>query len=179
VTAGSIAGLFFAFMPGPPPPAIVVQPAPVAVVVTPPPPKILITPKAGFEELPDVSDSDLAVRHAFSALWAGHAKTALAEAEAVLQSEPNHVDALAAQAFALYELRRDRSARKVVKRALELDPQHPLANVLRGTMAQVEHDVSSALAHYEKYLRVRPRGELAEELASVTQTLTPSKRGKQ
>jgi len=168
VTVAAISGLFFAFMPGPPPPAIVIQPTPVAVVVSPPPAK----PAKVEEPVAEVSEVELGVRRAFSALWAGKPKLALSEAEAVLASKPQNVDALAAQGLALYDLHRDRAARASVKKALKLEPGHPLANVLRGTMAQVEHDVPSALAHYDRYLKHRPSGALAEELLAVRQNIS-------
>lgn len=179
-TVGAVSALFFAFMPGAPPPAIVIQPAPVAVTITPPAPPAPAAKSAAkaavkpAEELAPVSELDLAVRRAFSALWAGRPRKTLLEAEAVLAASPNHVDALAARALALYDLHHDRAARAAVKKALKLNPKHPLANVLRGTMAQVAHDVPSALAHYEKYLRQRPSGALAEELVAVRSNLSVS-----
>src|SRR6185295_8739430 len=106
-----------------------------SVVVTQP---VVVKP-----EEPVINETDLAVRRAFSALWAGKPKAALSEAETVLQSRPEDVDALAAQGLALFDLHRDKAARAAVKKALKLQPQHPLANVLRGTMAQVAHDVPS------------------------------------
>ncbi len=181
ITVTAIALLFYAFMPGAPPPAIVIQPAPVAVVVSPPAaataaqvkPAAAPQVKKTEEPVQPVSEIDLAVRRAFSALWSSRPKMALLETEAVLAAEPNHVDALVAQAFALYDLRRDKAARAAVKKALKLNPKHPLAHVLRGTMAQVDHDVGSALAHYDKYLKARPKSRLAPELQAVAKNLSP------
>lgn len=176
VTIAAVGGLLWAFLPGAPPPAIVIQPAPVAVVVSPPPVAAAPPAKAAKkldEPAAPVSEIDLAVRRAFSALWSSRPKAALLETEAVLAAEPKHVDALVAQAFALYDLRRDKAARVAVKKALKLSPKHPLAHVLRGTMAQVDHDVGSALAHYDKYLRQRPKSALASELAAVSKNLSP------
>jgi len=173
LTVGAVGALFFFFMPGAPPPAIVIQPAPVAVVVTKPAPApaaVIAAPAPKLDEAP-VSETELALRRAFSSLWANRPRAALHEAEAVLAAEPQNVDALAAHAFALFDLRRDRAAKAEVKKALRLEPKHPLANVLRGTMAQVDKDVGSALAHYEKYLRQRPRGSIAAELVSVRTNL--------
>ncbi|MBK7864768.1 MAG: hypothetical protein IPJ65_40435 [Archangiaceae bacterium] len=178
-----ITALFMFFMPSAPPPAIVINPAPVAVVVTPPPaavveaavPAASPAPVARREELPALSASAEGVRRALSALWASRPKTALREADAVLAAEPRDVDALAARALALYDLHRDRAARASVKQALKLDPKHPLANVLRGIMAQADHDIASALAHYEKYLRQHPTGALADELVAVRQNIEPAK----
>ncbi len=173
-TIAAVAALFFFFMPGAPPPAIVIQPAPVAVVVTKPaaaPPAPMVAVKAEKVDEAPISEAELGVRRAFSSLWAGRARAALREAEGVLSFEPQNVDALAAHAFALFELRKDRAAKAEVKKALKLEPKHPLANVLRGTMAQVDKDVSSALAHYDKYLRQRPNGSLATELFSVRSNL--------
>jgi tetratricopeptide (TPR) repeat protein len=179
LTVAAVALLFWAFMPGAPPPAIVIQPAPVAVVVSPPAAATAAQPKPAAPSVPKtdepaqpVSEIDLAVRRAFSALWSSRPKTALLETEAVLAAEPNHVDALVAQAFALYDLRRDKAARTTVKKALTLNPKHPLAHVLRGTMAQVDHDVGSALAHYDKYLKARPNSRLAPELHAVAKNLS-------
>jgi hypothetical protein len=189
ITIAAVGGLLYAFMPGPPPPQIVIQPAPVAVVVSAPaaqapeakpepkPAPVTIEPAATEGIAPDgaqeLSEVQLAVRRAFSALWASRPKAALREADAVLAANPNQVDALAARALALYDLKRDRAARAAVKKALMLKPSHPLANVLRGTMAQVDHDLSSALAHYDKYLKAHPSGALADELSAVRQHLTP------
>lgn len=177
VTITAVAVLLSVFLPGAPPPAIVIQPAPVSVVVSQPAPIAAPVAKAPAKKLEEpaapVSEIDLAVRRAFSALWSNRPKAALLETEAVLAAEPKHVDALVAQAFALYDLRRDKAARITVKKALKLSPKHPLAHVLRGTMAQVEHDVGSALAHYDKYLRQRPNSALATELASVSKNLSP------
>ncbi|MBL8956585.1 MAG: hypothetical protein JNK82_37770 [Myxococcaceae bacterium] len=178
-TVGAVGAMFFFFTPGAPPPAIVIQPAPVAVVVTrsepaPAPVAVAAAPKAVKVEEAPVSESELGLRRAFSSLWAGRPRAALQEAESVLAAEPQNVDALAAHAFALFDLRRDRAAKVEVKKALKLAPKHPLANVLRGTMAQVDKDVGSALAHYDKYLRQRPRGVLADELASVRTNLSPT-----
>ena len=70
----------------------------------------------------------------------------------ILEANPDSVDALSAQALALFDLHRDRAARAAVKHALSINPKHPMANVLRGFMAQVDHDVPKALRHYNQYL---------------------------
>lgn len=176
-TVGVIGALLVALRPAPPPPAIIIQQPAVSVVISPPeaaPAAPVVIEKAVPAEAPvELSESSLAVRRAFRALWAARPRAALAEATTVLKSSPDNVDALAAQALALYDLKRDKSARWSVKRALRLNPQHPLANVLRGFMAQVDHDVPSALAHYDKYLKQHPDGALAAELETVRKTLTP------
>jgi len=192
VTVSAVAAMLFVFMPRAAPAAVIMLPLAVPSAPKPMEPPALapvavaaVAAKAATERVAAVaepepaaeepiSDADLAVRGALRLLWANHAKQAMARLEPVLDANPDHVGALTVQALALYDLHRDGQARKVVKRALKLDPGHPMANLLRGFMAQVEHDVPSALHHYDKYLRRRPHGAFAEELAHVRSTLTPS-----
>ena len=116
------------------------------------------------------------VRGAWSLLFRGRHKLALLEARRGSAAEPRNADALAAAAFALYELRRDRAALATVKQALALEPGHPLANLLRGTMAQGKGDRAAALAWYDKAWRHHPKGRLADELDLIRRNLAPPAR---
>jgi hypothetical protein len=116
-------------------------------------------------------DPAVAVHDAFRLLWASRPKLALLRARAALHQEPDDVDALVAQGFALFELRRDKEALASVRRALTLAPRHPLGNLLRGTLAQAHHDTQGAIVHYERYLQRRPSGVVAAQVSAARTTL--------
>ncbi len=159
------------------------SPAPVAVVAQEPrvanveatEPAAAAAPQDKPEPAVVTPGAEAVVRDALHRLYSGHATSALAELTPVLEAQPNNVDALSAEALALFDLHRDHAARIAVKRALALNPKHPMANVLRGFMAQVDHDVPQALRSYTRYLHQRPYGAFAQELSFVRESLsTPS-----
>jgi hypothetical protein len=154
-----------------------VAPVPVPQPVLPAQPIVLSSepaPKAdaAAPTVMPTLDTDASIRRALRLLYNAHSRQALVELLPVLEANPDNVDALSAQSLALFDLHRDREARAVVKHALKLSPQHPMANVLRGFMAQVDHDVPRALRHYNRYLRSRPHGAFSQELAFVRESLT-------
>jgi len=51
---------------------------------------------------------------------------------------------------------------KEVRRALELDPQHARAHLLAGNLLLKARQPQEALKHFETYLKLEPKGELAE-----------------
>lgn len=114
-----------------------------------------------------------AVGESYRQLWANHPWTALVAAQAAVAEAPQNVDAMVAEGFALFELHRDASALARVRKALSIDPKHPLANLLRGMIAQARHDPRAARAYYDEYLRRRPTGPIAADLISARQTLSP------
>ena len=126
-----------------------------------------------------VFDDDLALREALRLLWRGKARASLVELDAVLEHAPDNVDALVVKSLALIDLHKDKQARTTLTQALKLAPKHPLANVLRGFMAQLKRDVPRALAYYDAYLKGRPRGEWAQEVAFVRESLSASKASSQ
>ncbi|MBX7115793.1 MAG: hypothetical protein K1X64_15805 [Myxococcaceae bacterium] len=132
--------------------------------------KTLEAPSAAF-------DDDLALREALRLLWRGKARDSLVELDAVLERSPDNVDALVVKSLALIDLRKDKQARQTLVQALKLAPKHPLANVLRGFMAQLKRDVPRALAYYDAYLKGRPRGEWAQEVAFVRESLSSGNDG--
>jgi hypothetical protein len=155
--------------------AVIIAPAPVEAMVEQPEVAAAAAPEQKAEAPVVTPGADAVIRDALHLLFSGHARKALAELTPVLEAQPNNVDALSAEALALFDLHRDRAARIAVKKALALDPKHPMANVLRGFMAQVDHDVPQALRSYTRYLHQRPYGAFAQELSFVRESLsTPS-----
>jgi len=152
-------------VPEAPPAAVPAQPI---VLSSRPEPKV----EEGEPALAPAVDADASIRRALRLLYNAHSRQALVELLPVLETSPDNVDALAAQSLALFDLHRDREARAAVRHALKLNPQHPMANVLRGFMAQVDHDVPRALRHYNRYLHSRPHGAFSQELAFVRESLT-------
>lgn len=80
---------------------------------------------------------------------------------------PRAADPVAGYALCLFELRRDTSAKRFAERSLMLNPDHEMATVLVGFMAQLRGDKSEAQHRYRQYLAAHPDGLWAEELKAV------------
>ncbi|MBI3186228.1 MAG: hypothetical protein HYZ28_29165, partial [Myxococcales bacterium] len=77
-------------------------------------------------------------------------------------------------ALCSHELRRDAQADRSLKRALLLEPGHPMGNILAGFLAQQAGRYGTARAYYERYLVIDPEGRNAEELQAVLDQLPPA-----
>ena len=119
-------------------------------------------------------------------LLLGRAAEALAELEAVLAAEPQHVDAWCHRAAALAELGRDAEALDCAERALRLDPASASAAFRRGHALERLRRFDEARAAFERVVALQVQdvaawhrlgllqhrqGQLAEALASQDRVL--------
>jgi predicted TPR repeat methyltransferase len=124
----------------------------------------------------------------------GHTADALAELEAVLAAEPQHLDAWCHRATALSELRRDGEALACADQVLSTDPTNAVAWQRRGHALERLRRFDEAGSAFERLLALQPQqaeawfrlaqlqqrqGHLAQALASLEQasTLAPAHAG--
>lgn len=60
---------------------------------------------------------------------------------------------------------------KETRRALELNPQHARAHLLAGNLLLKARKPQDALTHFETYLKLEPKGELADETKALVQKI--------
>ena len=60
---------------------------------------------------------------------------------------------------------------KEARRALELDPRHARAHLLAGNLLLKARKPQDALKHFEEYLKLEPKGELAEPTKVLVQKI--------
>ena len=63
------------------------------------------------------------------------------------------------------------SSWKEVRRALELNPKHARAHLLAGNLLLKARHADEALGHFEEYLKLEPKGELADQTRNVVQKI--------
>ena len=87
----------------------------------------------------------------------------------MLELDPEFAPSLAALGIALYQTQRYRPALESMQRALELDPELPVAASLHLFMGRTWTELGDAAAaaeHYERALRIEPRNpEVLDHLA--------------
>ncbi len=105
------------------------------------------------------------------ALELGHYKDARSSYLAAAKKDPRSAEAFFGGALSRFELGEDAAAARSLARALDLDPKHPMANVLAGFLAQTHGQRDRARAHYERYLKFTPDGPLAAEVQSILENL--------
>ena len=117
----------------------------------------------------------------------GRASEALAELEAVLDAEPQHLDAWGHRAAALAELGRMGESLDCTERVLAADPGHAAAWLQRGIALERLRRFDEARAAYDRLLALQPQhaeawfrlgqlqqrqGRLSEALASLDKALS-------
>jgi tetratricopeptide (TPR) repeat protein len=60
---------------------------------------------------------------------------------------------------------------KEVRRALELDPRHARAHLLAGNLLLKARKPQEALSHFETYLKLEPKGSLADQTKTLVQKI--------
>lgn len=114
------------------------------------------------------------------ALERGASWTALKNYLGALELAPRDEDALVGVALCRYELGQWQIARRVLNRVLARDPSHPEAFILRGFIAQLAGEPTTAIDWYERALIRVGDAALEEELRSVVASLrqeSPAIRG--
>lgn len=96
------------------------------------------------------------VNLAATRLRLGRAAEALADLEALLAAEPQHLDAWCHRAAALAELGRDAEALDCADQGLALDPTHPTAWFRRGHALERLRRPGDAQAAFERLLVLQP-----------------------
>ncbi len=112
-----------------------------------------------------------------TAMDVGHYRAALGIYKHLLYRQPTQVDALFGAALASHELRDSKGADVYLKRALTLQPNHPLANILAGFTEQMGHHYDGARTHYTRFLSIEGEGPRADEIRSVIASLPDSDSG--
>ncbi|MBL9039685.1 MAG: hypothetical protein JNG84_14305 [Archangium sp.] len=79
--------------------------------------------------------------------------------------------AMYARALKLFDAGRVIDARRLVETSLDLDPTHPGATLLAGSIAQTYGRNDEAIAHYKRFLSYAPRGSQLEEVTAVLSRL--------
>ncbi|MGQ0714052.1 MAG: DUF4388 domain-containing protein [Gemmatimonadaceae bacterium] len=104
-------------------------------------------------------------------LETGNAEGALAAARQAIAADPQHAEARVAMARALNRIGRSNDAAEELRRALQLDPLNADTHLEMGYCAAARGDLGEAIAAWERYLRMLPKGgdaaKVREALASA------------
>jgi tetratricopeptide (TPR) repeat protein len=122
----------------------------------------------GARELRAVSTAAKGDRPALLAIGnglrrAGDAQGALAAMQGAVDADKEVTPALLAELALAQRAADDRKgAIKTLERALELDDKYATAHYLLGNMLAADKAFKEARQHYERYLKLEPKGEHAE-----------------
>jgi tetratricopeptide (TPR) repeat protein len=105
--------------------------------------------------------------------WDGQWPQALSLYTSAAKAAPTDPDAWFGIGLCQAELGQARFAAKTVRYVLTLEPDHALAHVLAGFLAQDRGQLAEARSHYERSLALQPDGLFAAELSSVLEHLPP------
>lgn len=95
-------------------------------------------------------------RKASALLHKGKPETAMAELEIALSSSPRDTNLLMIKVEILEDLEDHKGAQEILEEVLEIEKEHPQANLKVARQAQENGDNALALEHYKRFLRSDP-----------------------
>jgi tetratricopeptide (TPR) repeat protein len=124
----------------------------------------LRSPAAGPASPATGVDARALLESARAALAAGRAEEALEAARSAVVAGPRSVEARLAVARALRRLKRGPEAADELRRAAELDPDHPDTQLELGYVAAAQGDLRAAVERWAQFLRAAPGSLAASEV---------------
>ncbi|MCS6915856.1 MAG: response regulator [Myxococcales bacterium] len=115
--------------------------------------------------------SDVLVEQARTAYRHGSLRRSNQLLARVLAQSPDRADALALQALIALGEGKEARAADLARRALAIDDRVAEAHLVLGTVDQANERLAGAREHYERYLSLAPRGEMADEVRAVLRRL--------